>query len=161
MLISTSVATFTRPNDTTNYASGDLVANSTTAGSVTPMSFGVWRTGQGQTIIQRIRIAKDSVTTAAATFRLHLYEALPVVANGDNAAWSSSKAANYLGNIDVAAFFAFTDGAAGFGSAPAGSELRLRLNAGTTIYGLLEARGTYNPAANEIFTVTIECLDGY
>ena len=30
---------FTRPGDTTPYASGDLVANSTTAGSVVPLTF--------------------------------------------------------------------------------------------------------------------------
>jgi hypothetical protein len=32
-------ASFTRPNNTTAYASGQLVANSTTAGSVAPMAF--------------------------------------------------------------------------------------------------------------------------
>ena len=37
-----SSASFTRPGDTTAYASGDLVANSTTAGSVvTPDSSGL------------------------------------------------------------------------------------------------------------------------
>ena len=161
MLISTSVAAFTRPNDTTAYASGDLVANSTTAGSVVPLAFPIWRTGQGQTIIQRMRIAKSSTTTSAAAFRLHLYEQTPIPTNGDNGVWASDKAASYLGNIDIAAFFAFTDGAAAFGSAPAGSELRLRLSSGTTLYGLMEARAGYTPAANEIFTVTLECLDGY
>lgn len=35
MLITTLSGSFTRPSDTTAYASGDLVANSTTAGSVT------------------------------------------------------------------------------------------------------------------------------
>jgi hypothetical protein len=42
-----------------------------------------------------------------------MYQASPTAANGDNGAWSTDKAANYLGNIDVTAMLAFTDGAAG------------------------------------------------
>lgn len=160
-MISTSSASFTRPNDTTAYASGDLVANSTTAGSVTPMSFASWTSGQAQTIILRVRITKSGTTATNANFRLHLYEASPTCANGDNGAWSTDKALNYLGNIDVASMLAFTDGCTGLGSAAAGAELRLRLASGGTIYGLLEARAAYTPAAQEVFTVKIECLDSY
>ena len=161
MLLSTASASFTRPNNVTAYASGQLVANSTTAGSVTPLSFGVSNTGQGQTIIVRYRLYKTSTTTANTSFRLHLYELSPVCANGDGGNWSTDKASSYLGNIDISAMLPFTDGCAGFGSAPAGSEMRLRLSSGTTIFGLLEARAAYVPTANEVFTCKIECLDGY
>lgn len=161
MLISTPSANFTRPNDTTAYASGDLVANSTTAGSVVPLSFTAWTSGQAQTIMLRIRIIKSGTTPTNANFRVHLYEASPTPANGDNGAWSTDKAANYLGNIDVASMFAFTDGCTGYGSAAAGSEMRLHLTSGGTIYALMEARAAYTPAANEVFTVKLECLDSY
>ena len=161
MLLTTSVASFTRPNNTTAYASGQLIANDTAAGSVTPMSFPIAKSATGQTLMLRARISKTGTGTSGATFRIHFYEASPTAANGDGAAWSTNKAASYLGNIDVAVSYAMTDGAAGFGSAAAGAEMRLRLSVGSTIYGLLEARGAYTPTAQEVITVTLECLDGY
>lgn len=163
MLIQTTKATFTRPADTTAYASGDLMANSTTAGSVTPMSFALpFTSGTGQTILQRARIVKSGTTATLSAFRMHLYEASPTVANGDNGAWSTDKAASYLGFMDFPTLLlAFTDGCAHFGANAAGSEMRLRLAAGTTVFGLLEARAAYVPASGEIFTVTLETLDGY
>jgi len=111
-------ATFTRPADTTAYASADLVANSTTAGSVTPMSFAVGRPNAGGQI-RRVRIVKSGTSAANATFRLHLYSASPTVANGDNGAFSTDKAANYNGFVDVTAAntVAFTDGTAVHGCA--------------------------------------------
>lgn len=155
-------ANFTRPADTTAYASGDLVANSTTAGSVTPLTFTLGNSfGAGQFRLTRARIIKSGTTATNATFRLHLYEASPVPTNGDNGAWLTTKAANYLGNIDMAAMFAFSDGCASFGAAAAGSELMLKLSAGATVYGLLEARAAYTPASGEVFTVILEELDSY
>ena len=161
MLISVTSDTFTRPADTTAYASGDLVANSTTAGSVTPLTLKIWPSGSGQTIIQRVRLAKTGTSVANAAFRVHFYQATQTVANGDNAAWSSSGAQDYLGNVDVTAMYAFTDGANGFGAAAAGAEMRYKLKTGATIYALIEARGAYTPASAEVFTLYVECLDAY
>lgn len=39
-MIFTPFYTFTRPADTTQYAAGDLIANSATAASVVPLSWG-------------------------------------------------------------------------------------------------------------------------
>lgn len=165
MQVNNIAALFTRPNDTTAYASGDLVANSVTAGSVVPMAFPLsFSSGTGQTRITRARFAKSGTTATLSAFRLHLYEASPVCTNGDNGAWLTTKAANYLGNIDgPTVLFAFSDGCALSGAAPAGSEMILRLSSGnaSTIYGLLEARAAYVPAANEVFTITLECMDAY
>jgi hypothetical protein len=165
MQINNLAASFTRPNDTTAYASGDLIANSVTAGSVVPMAFPLsFSSGTGQTRITRARFFKSGTTATLSTFRLHLYEASPTCANGDNGAWSTNKAANYLGSIDSAPLlYPFTDGCAQSGAAAAGSEMILRLSPGngTTIYGLLEARAAYVPAAQEVFTITIECMDAY
>lgn len=163
MLIQTATATLTRPADNTAYASGDLVANSATAGSVTPLSFALpFTSGTGQTILQRVRVSKNNTNVSNATFRLHLYAASPTVSNGDNAAWLSTQAANYLGFIDCAAMLAFSDGGASFGSAAAGAEMRLKLPSGSTVYGLVEARAAYAPPAGaETFTFTLETLDGY
>jgi hypothetical protein len=155
-------ASFTRPNDTTAYASGDLVANSVTAGSVVPMQFALGGNAMpGTTRITRARLRKSGTTATNASFRVHLYGASPTAANGDNGAWSTDQAAGYLGAIDVASMKAFTDGCADVGAAAAGSELLIRLPAGATLYALLEARAAYTPAANEAFTLTLESLEAY
>ena len=153
-------ATFTRPADTTAYASGDLIANSTTAGSVTVMSFtGVALEGGGTGMIRRVRIRKSGTSTTSASFRVHLYNALPTVSNGDNSAWLTDQSAAYMGAFDVTLDRAFTDGAAGNGVPLIGSELNFDLpGSSTTVYGLLEARAAYTPASGESFTVELEVL---
>jgi len=162
MLISNPSASFTRPANTTAYAANQLVANSVTAGSVVPMAFTLGNSfGVGQFRMTRYRIIKNGTNVANATFRLHLYEALPVVTNGDGGAWLSSMSAHWLGNMDVSSCLAFSDGAAGTGSAPAGSELYVKMYAGKVLYGLLMALGAYTPASAETFTVVLEELDAF
>ena len=152
-------ATFTRPGDTTAYASGDLVANSTTAGSVVAPVFTVSRsavaTGQ-EFRIDRIKIAKSTVTTTNASFRIHLFKVAPVtVANGDNAAFSTTGVAGYLGFFDITALQAFTDGAAGFIATGANA---ITIDTTSTIACLVEARGAYAPGNAEVFTLTLEVV---
>lgn len=151
-------ANFTRPADTTAYASGDLVANSTTAGSVTPMQFTVARVAAGSGMIRRARLRKSGTSVTSASFRLHLYRASPTPANGDNAAWSTDQVANYLGSIDVTCDRAFTDGASGNGVPNTGSEINFKLSSGQVVYGLCEARAAYTPASGETLTWELEVL---
>jgi hypothetical protein len=153
---------FTRPNNTTAYASGQLVANSTTAGAVLPLAILVQGNSMpGCTRITRVRLTKSNISPTNANFRVHLYGASPTVANGDGGAWSSNQAANYLGSVDVPAMKAFTDGCCDVGATPAGSELLIRLPAQKTIYCLLESRAAYTPAANEVFTLAAETADDF
>jgi hypothetical protein len=155
-------AAFTRPNNTTAYSSGNLVANSVTAGSVVPMQLALGNGfPQGMTRIVRARLSKSGTSPTNASFRIHLYETNPTPANGDGAAWSTDQAAHWLGNIDVTSMLAFTDGCMGTGSATAGSEMFLRLASGKIVYALLEARAAYTPAANEVFTLTLEDVSDY
>ena len=150
-------ANFTRPSDTTAYAVGDLVANSTTAGSVTPMSFTVARVSGGNGSIRRARLRKSGTGLTNALFRLHLYNAtISTITNGDNGVFSTSGVANYMGAIDISVDRAFTDGASGNGVPNIGSEINFALASGQAIYGLLEARGAYTPASGEVFTVHLE-----
>jgi hypothetical protein len=147
---------FARPGDTTAYALADLVANSTTAGSVVPLSFAVGRSALGKGgMIRRGRIKKSGTSITNASFRLHLYASSPTPANGDNGAWSTNKAADYLGAIDITVDRAFTDGAVGVGAPNTGAEINFTAN---TIYGLLEARGGYTPGNAETFDVELEVL---
>jgi hypothetical protein len=148
-------ANFTRLNNTTVYAVGQLVANSTTAGSVVPLSFAIARATGAGGMIRRARIRKSGTSVTNASFRLHLYSASPTPSNGDGGAWLTNQANNYVGSLDVTLDKVFTDGAAGNGTPNTGSEVNFTAD---TYYGLLEARGAYTPAANEQFTVELEVL---
>jgi hypothetical protein len=143
-------ASFTRPADTTAYASGDLVANSTTAGSVVAMTLSVGTAAGMPARIRRVRFMGDKADATNFNFRVHLFSVLGITcANGDNGAFSVNKAANYLGQVDVATGQLFTDGAMGTATcdiiSPAG-----------TVYALIEARAAYTPASAEVFTLMLE-----
>jgi hypothetical protein len=73
----------------------------------------------------------------------------------------SNGSANWLGNVDVTSMLAFSDGAAGTGSCPAGSEMIVRAKTGTTVWGLLVALGAYTPVSGETFNTTIEVTEAY
>lgn len=157
-LAAIATANFTRPSDTTQYATGDLVANSTTAGSVVPMTLTVGRGSSGAAatgMIRRVKLRKSGTSITAAQFRLHLYRVSPTVSNGDNAAWLSNQVAEYAGAFDVTCDRAFTDGAAGIGVPVTGGELNFTAQ---TYYGLIEARAAYTPANGEVFTVELEVV---
>lgn len=153
--VRTVTASFTRPNDTTAYTAADLVANSTTAGSVVPMTFSFADWLQGG-MIRRARIIKSGTSTTNALFDLHLYRVSTMTfANGDNGAWSTDKASDYTGRISVSVDKAFTDGAMGVGVPVSGTEINFGAAA---YYGVLEARAAYTPSANEVFTVSLEVI---
>lgn len=142
-------ATLTRPADTTPYAAGDLVANSTTAGSVTPLTFNAGAS-QGSVLFARIR--KTNTGVSNAVFRLHLFTVSPTVTNGDNGAFLASGPTGYLGWIDIVVDKAFASGAYGDGVA---DFLDVPFVLAGTLYGLLESRLAYPPGNAEVFTVEI------
>ena len=155
-ILSVTSNTITRPNDTTAYASGDLVANDTTAGSVTPFS---WNVGLCRGIkLWRVGIAKSSASVTHASYRVHLYNDSPTVANGDNGAISSTRS-SYIGFVDVAApATAFSDAyyANGvFVNNSVQAPLFMRTDLDGYVYGLLEARGSYTPTAQETYAISL------
>lgn len=156
MQITSTSTSFTRPSDTTAYASGDLVANSVTAGSVVPMTFQIPRAAGFK--LSRVGIKLSGATATNAKFRLHLYSSATITAaNGDNGAWSTTNS-GYLGFVDVdASGEAFTDACQGWGiyvnnslSAPMTMVLT-----GNKVYGLLSATAAFTPTSAEVFTVTL------
>lgn len=149
---------FTRPSDTTAYAVGDLVANSTTAGSVTPMSFAsITREAAGTATITRARLITSSTSTTNASFRVHLYTSAPTATNGDNGAWLTTRSGRFC-TLDVTVDAVFSDGAQGTGTPVAGSTCTFTLASGSTIRGLIEARAAYTPTSAGTFTVELEVL---
>lgn len=157
-IIRRPTATFTRPSDTTAYASGDLVANSTTANQVAPLQFTVARESGGSGMIRRARIRKSGTSVTNAAFRLHLYNVSPTASNGDNGAWLTNQSIEYVGALDITCDRAFTDGAIGNGTPTVGFEINFKLESGSILYGLLEARGAYTPASAEVFLVELEVI---
>lgn len=146
-------STFTRPADTTAYAIGDLIANSTTAGSVTPLSFtGATLTGSGG----KGRIARWigwKSGTAAAVIRYHFLKTAHAVTNGDNGAlvFTSLDLDNYLGAFDVSFVGTYDAIGASGGTlaegAPVGDRpLEYVLASGDTIYVFAQAMSAFTPA---------------
>lgn len=162
MQVGNILSSFVRPANVTPYSVGGLVANSITASSVIPMAFQLDNGfPMGQFRITRARLYKTGAIITNATFRLHLYQALPAVTNGDGGAWLTTNSGDWLGNIDISSMLAFSDGAAGTGSCPSGSEMFVRQKQGKVIYGLLAALGAYTPASAEVFTAVIEVVESF
>ena len=162
MAIRNMTGSFTRPSNTDAYASGDLVANSVTAGSVTAVELRhVGNKPAGTAIIRRVVLRKSGTSTTSAQFRIHLYRTSTITcANGDNGAWSTNQVANYLGAFACTVDRAFTDGAWGAAIPVVGTEFLIKLDAATqSIYALVEARAAYTPASAEVFTIGIDLID--
>lgn len=156
-------STITRPANATPYVSGQLVANSVTAGSVANLQFTTLaRVSGGSGVIVGAQIQKSTVGTSGAAFRLHLFNTAPTyVTSGDGTAISTvvvASAKGYLGYVDITAMVAFSDVAWGSG-APDNTRGSIPYVAtAQIIYGLLEARGAYTPGSAEVFTVTVDAL---
>lgn len=144
---------FTRPADTTAYASGDLVANDTTAGNVTPMTHVLPSDRGGHCHIRRVRLRKSGTSITNASFRIHFFTSVPAFSNGDNGAFAPNNPADYLGWLDVNSLTAFSNGAAGWVNATVSTECIVEFAVGATLYTAIEARGAYTPGSAEIFYV--------
>lgn len=149
-------ANFTRPGDTNAYTIGDLIANNTAAGSVTPLSWTVNQTAAQGVYIRRVILRKSTTGVTAPQFRLHLYTASPTVTNGDNGAFSSTLSGSFC-DLDVNMYTTnpYSDGNEGIGAPNTGGECGVVPSA-QTVYGLLEARGAYAPGTSEVFTAVLE-----
>jgi hypothetical protein len=155
-------STITRPADTTAYASGDLIANSTSAGSVNALEFaGCARVKGGSGWVTGARVQKSTNTVTSVAMRLHLFTTVPTFTSaGDNSAISSVVVAtdkNYIGFIDLPTFTGFSAVAWGTGGPGDGRSVLSfeAAAAGTSLYGVLEARGAFTPGSAEVFTVAI------
>lgn len=154
---------FARPEDTAQYAAGDLIANSVTAGSVVPMEFSCGCVGRGRATVKRARLLKSGTTVTAASFILHLFggSSAPTVANGDNGAFTPVSCADYLGPVPIdmssGAVVGSSD-AVKFGapSPEVNFDVAKAATANRKLYGLLAAAGTYTPESAETFEVVLE-----
>lgn len=144
---------FTRLNNTTAYALGQLVANSATAGSVVPLS---WTTPASTFRIVRVRMSLSGKSVTNTNFRIHFFNASPGVANGDGGTFTPSLLADEVCEMDVTVALAGSDVSMGYGAANQGAACYVALASGTTLFGLVEARAAYTPTAQEVVTVIPE-----
>lgn len=148
-LVTPADAQFTRPADTTAYAVGDLIANTTTAGSVAALSWtGATKTGSGGSGRITGFIGRKS-STVAASVRYHFLKTNHAVTNGDNGAllFTALDIDNYLGYMDVTWGATELVGASGESVAKSYDDpIPYVLASGDTIYCILEALVAFTPA---------------
>lgn len=162
----------TRPSDTTAYAIGDAIANSTTGSAVTPLQFTVARSAGFTGRVVGAQLITDSATAFGA-IRLHLFNTTPFAAAGfqaDNAALaltytalttgSAGTSPHYLGYIDFQTFVAESASAVSLGVCDLTELVFDTAAASSVIFGLLEARAAFTPASGQKFTVALDVVQG-
>ena len=149
-----STATFTRPDNATQYTAGDVVG--TDPASV--LEFADIGPSDGRVIVQSATFlcSGNSVPPTLGVLRLHLYSESPA-AIADNAAYNLPVADRdkYLGWIDIPTAQDLGD--------TIWSQLddigKLVKLTGTSLYGFLETRNACTPAAELVITLRINTLE--
>lgn len=141
---------FTRPNNTTAYVATDLVANSTVAGSVSPITVTFKNTSNG-VWIRHIHLKHSKATVTASSFKVWFLNTSPTMTNGDNDTIAGPTLATILGICTVDVDNLVTgSGATGEAYFRSG-----QIYLPTTSYALIEANAAYTPAALEVFTLDV------
>lgn len=139
-------ASFTRPADTTTYTDQDLLANSTTAGSVTALSY---HPGSVSDRILKVRVSKTSSNLIGANFVVNFYGENPTSLVGDNGPYNTTES-DFMGAADVGFMSEFSNAT----TATVDLEIPIVFTTGR-LFALLEADGAYQPASAETFTVDL------
>jgi hypothetical protein len=166
-------ATFTRPADTSAYAIGDLIANSTTAASVVPMEFTAGRFDAANALQNRsviITSARIIAATGAPTIlpRLNLYATNGPFAAGsypaDNASLRGASGALTVAALSIEQVVgdvtAWTQASASSAYADLTLSTPLAITTDTSgkLRGLLEARNAATPTSALAYTVILRGL---
>lgn len=157
-------ATFSRPADATAYATGDAIANSTTAESVVPMTFTLdVPAGRITGCSCVVTPASGNMVITACDFDLLLFPAglsLPF-ASGSYAADNAALAISAAAMRELVGVFSFvnsawrnpagalTAGASGVQSVAPAARTSYAFNAGSaqSLVGLVQAKGAWTPGA--------------
>ena len=157
--ITNPTSVLTRPANTTAYASGQLIASSTTAGSIVVRSFAI-ATSAGGAIIPRLRLTTNAPTGwGAVNLSINLWSTAPTYTNGDGGAYAPATGyAIWLANI-LMALTQFGDGAVGSGSITSANQMSLKLSSGTSVFWDLKILSAATPITGQTFTLTAEVLN--
>lgn len=80
----------------TTYAAGNLIANSSLAASVTPLTFNVGSNFK----LNSVTVSSNSTVILGAKWKVHLYGSSPTAINGDGGAWLTTNS-NYIDYVTV------------------------------------------------------------
>lgn len=155
---------FTRPNDTTAYAAGDAVTNSTSAPTALTVA-GVARSLGGSGIIRRAEMIDSVNAGTKGQFELWLFSgAAAPTPDNDNAAFTPTDAEllKFVGKIvfhsnnafvgDTTSNAIFDGTQSGGADAPRALDMDFTCDPTlTNLWGLLVVRNAYTPSANENF----------
>lgn len=159
VVISSSV---TRPANTTAYAAGDAVTDSTTAPTVITLS-GAGRINGGSGVILAATLIDSANQTTKGQFELWLFDATATPDN-DNAVFTPTDAETetLIGVIPFNTAYVgdATSGAGGNAVYPVqGLSIPFKCGGATTsIFGLIVVRNAYTPVSAEKFTVRLHIL---
>lgn len=151
---------FTRPSDTTTYASGDVVSDSTSAPNVLTFT-GVARANGLGGVIETVMLIDESCSTLAGVFELWLFDTAPTATN-DNTAWNISDAnmRNVIGVVPLTAAFSGDAGSTGnrvYISPNTGISFKCTSGV-TSIYGVLVVRNAFVPTSAERFDIRLTTI---
>lgn len=156
-------ASFTRPADTTTYASGDVVCNSTSA--PVPLTFARATVTQGpkSSTIKQVIVVDSANQTTKLDGELWLFDTT-VALDNDNAAFTPTDAelATLLGVVALGTPFVgdATSGAGGNAVYVKSVSIPVETKAAdNAIYGVLVARNAYVPVSAESFTIRLGIED--
>lgn len=152
----------TRPANTTAYTQGNLIASSTTAGSVTVPSFTAAGASAGSGSLRAARILTNKTSGwGAVPLFVEFWQAAPTVTNGDGGAYAiATGAANWLGSMTFAGLVQVADGAYCAAVPDVGGSVDFALASGTVIYWTLQYIGTASltPASGQTITLIPEIV---
>lgn len=156
--VSHAVASITRPADTTAYADGDVVADSTSAAAVLKFH-GVCGDGEGA-IIRSATLSSSVLPGTKLSADLWLFHTAPTSYGNDNAAFALSDAdvLNCVGVIALDGTVAANIKAGTLNYIVVNQGLALAVKGLTTdraLYGVLVARNAYTPASAEVLTIKL------
>lgn len=151
-----SETSFTRPSDTTTYAAGDAVNNSTSAPTVLTFTNIARASGLGG-VIESATMSLSTRATLAGVFELWLFDTTVTMTN-DNTAWGISDA-NLNTAIGCINFSVRVDGDASSNCIYQATNIGIAYKCTTTsLFGVLVARNAYVPGNAEVFTIRLKCL---
>ena len=152
-----SVATITRPSNTTAYTAGDVVGD--TGGSAILSMTSAGPSG-GFVLVQSVSLifSDRTVPSGMGAFRIHMYSASPT-AIADNAAFdlASGERDAYMGYIDLPAPLDF--GSTIYTQTDYPGRLIKLAAASTTLFAEIETRGAYTPVSASTVSLRMNTLE--
>lgn len=144
---------FTRPNNTTAYAAGDAISDSTS--SPTVITFSNIGSKNGDVLLLYEAIVMNSSAAGLPNLNLWLFNTAPTPVN-DNATLTLTDSEN---TQCIAVIPITVQSSTNANSRAEASNLQRILKLGENtkdLWALLEANGTYSPLANEIFNISLK-----